>query len=54
MVAVFDCQWTVHSLNLVQELFGLHFMHSANCITKDQTDKAEKIITGVSSATWKN
>jgi hypothetical protein len=29
-------------------------MYSANCITIDKTDKAEKIITGVHGSTWKN
>jgi hypothetical protein len=47
-------QWTVHSLNLIQELFGLHFVHYADCIIIDQTDKAENIITGIHNSNWKN
>ena len=54
MVAVFEKRWTVHSLHLVKEFFGLTFVHSLDCLTIDQTDKAEAIVTGVYGPTWKN
>ncbi len=54
MVAVFEKRWTVHSLHLVKEFFGLNFVPSLDCLTIDQTDKAEAIVTGVYGSTWKN
>mgnify|MGYP000361726594 CR=1 FL=1 len=52
IVKVFEKHWTVHSLGVVSTFFGLHFVVSDDCVTIDQTDKAENIITAVYGPSW--
>jgi hypothetical protein len=43
----FRTKWKIHSLGLVRTFFGLNFVATPHCITVDQTDKCERIITQV-------
>jgi hypothetical protein len=54
IVAVFEARWTVHTLGLVDTFFGLHLVSSKDCITIDQTAKAETIITAMFGLSWKS
>jgi hypothetical protein len=47
IVKVFENHWIVHSLGQVSTFFGLHFFLSRDCVSIDQTDKTENIITAV-------
>jgi hypothetical protein len=53
IVAQFCRKWKIHALGIVCKFFGLNFVISTNCITIDQTDKCEKIITQVFGPSWK-
>jgi hypothetical protein len=53
VVAVFESHWKVHTLGLVDTFFGLHFVSSDDCVTIDQTTKAEVVIEAVFGPGWK-
>jgi hypothetical protein len=53
IVAQFRRKWKIHALGIVRKFFGLNFVISTNCITIDQTDKCEKVITQVFGPSWK-
>jgi hypothetical protein len=53
IVERFRTKWKIHSLGLVRTFFGLNFVATPNCITVDQTDKCEKIITQVFRPSWR-
>jgi hypothetical protein len=52
-VSRFRTRWKIHALGLVWTFFGLNFVATPNCITVDQTDKCEKIITQVFGPSWR-
>jgi hypothetical protein len=52
-VTQFRLKWKIHALGIVRKFFGLNFVISTNCITIDQADKYEKIITQVFGPSWK-
>jgi hypothetical protein len=43
----------MHALGLVRTFFGLNFVATPHCITVDQKDKCEKIITQVFGPSWR-
>jgi hypothetical protein len=53
IVEQFRQKWKIHALGVVRKFFGLNFLISTNCITMDQPDKCEKIITQVFGPSWK-
>jgi hypothetical protein len=53
VVAVFETHWKVHALGIVDTFFGLHFVSSDDCVTIDQTGKAETVIEAVFGPGWK-
>jgi hypothetical protein len=53
IVEQFRQKWKIHALGVVRKFFGLNFVISTNCITIDQIDKCEKIITQVFGPSWK-
>ncbi len=52
IVRVFEKHWKVHSLGPVSTFFGLHFVLSRDCVTIDQTDKTENLVTAVFGPSW--
>jgi hypothetical protein len=42
-----------YALGIVRTFFGLNFVISTDCITIDQTDKCEKIVTQVFGPSWR-
>ena len=52
IVAVFEKHWTVHTLGQVSTFFGLHIVVSPDCVTIDQTDKTQGLITAVFGPSW--
>jgi hypothetical protein len=54
ILIVFEKHWKVHALGIVDTFFGLHFVSSDDCITMDQTPKAESIISEVFGPGWKS
>jgi hypothetical protein len=53
IVKVFKHRWTIHALGIVNTFFGLHFVISADCVSINQTKKAETIIEQVFGPAWK-
>jgi hypothetical protein len=51
-VSRFCTKWKIHALGLVQKCFDLNFVATPHCITVDQMDKCEKIITEVFGPSW--
>jgi hypothetical protein len=52
IVSRFHTKWKIHALGLVRKFFGLNFVATPHCITVDQADKCEKIITQVFGPSW--
>jgi hypothetical protein len=52
LVTRFRTKWKIHALGVVHTFFGLSFVISTDCITIDQADKCEKIVTQVFGPSW--
>jgi hypothetical protein len=54
IVTQFRMNWKIHSLGIVRTFFGLNFVITEHCVTIDQTDKCENIVSQVFGPSWRN
>ncbi len=52
IVKIFANSWKIHDMGIVENYFGLRFIHSANCLTLDQTHLVYNVLHSIFGGDW--